>query len=453
MENNKIRTKLIATLGPATSSYETIKDMIDNGANAFRINFSHGSHDEAKQLIELARRAESDSGSLVPLIADLQGPTVRLDEFKQFDAVRGKKYEISENGEIPLSSDVFYKLVEVGDIVIIDGGRLWAKVESKNGNSVIVSFIVDGTLSSKKTVAIQGKEYPLNSPTDKDLADLKFAMEMGMDGVAMSFVKTSDDIKKLRSKILELGGSMFIIAKIETISAVNNITEIINAADYVLIARGDLGSHFPIVKIPELEREIIRQSLSYGKPTIVATQLLESMINNPIPTRAEITDVFMAVSIGADALMVSGETAVGRYPVEVIKWLRDIAREGEAYYKGKPRVEGLDIYDKFAEGVANLGELIDGKLVAVTSTGKTPQRLARFRPKSDIIAVCQDRPTAKKIMLTWGVKPVVIEDEKNEQAIIERLKGMSLIKPGDKVVMTRSLKQGVTDAIRIIEVN
>ncbi len=453
MENNRIRTKLLATLGPATSSYETIRAMIDNGADAFRINFSHGSHEEAKQLIELTRKAESDAGTLVPLIADLQGPTVRLDDFNQFDVVKGKKYEISEGGEIPLSSEVFFKLIEVGDTVIIDGGRLWAKVDGKNGNSVIVSFIVDGTLSSKKTVAIQGKEYPLNSPTDKDLADLKFAREMGMDGVAMSFVKTSDDIEKLRSEILELGSNMFIIAKIETISAVNNINEIINATDYVLVARGDLGSHFPMVKIPELERNIIRQSMNYGKPAIVATQLLDSMINNPIPTRAEITDVFMAVSMGADALMVSGETAVGRYPVEVIKWLRDIAREGEAYYRARPRVEGLDAYDKFAEGVANLGELINGKLVAVTSTGKTPQRLARFRPKCEIIAVCQDKQTAKKIMLTWGVKPVMIESEKNEQAIIEKLKGMSLLTPGDKIVMTRSLKQGVTDAIRIIEVN
>ncbi|MEM0145604.1 MAG: pyruvate kinase [Conexivisphaerales archaeon] len=452
MENDKIRTKLLATLGPATSSYEIIRFMMQEGADAFRINFSHGSHNEAEQLISLTRRAEVDVGVSVPIIADLQGPTVRLDDLKQFDVVKGKKYEISEGGEIPLKSDTFYRLVEVGDTVIIDGGKLWAKVESKNGNSVFISFIVEGTLGSKKTVAIQGKEYPLSSPTEKDINDLEFAAEAGMDGIAMSFVKTPEDIEKLRAKIAALGSNMFIVAKIETISAVNNITGIIGATDYVLVARGDLGSHFPMVKIPELERNIIRQSLNYGKPAIVATQLLDSMISNPIPTRAEITDVFMAVSMGADALMVSGETAVGRYPIEVIKWLRDIAKEGEAYSRARPKVEGLDVYDKFAEGVANLGELIGGKLVAMTSTGKTPQRLARFRPKCDIIAVCNDLHVAKKIKLTWGVKPVIMQQEKSEQAIIDKLKSISLIAPGNKIVMTRSLKQGVTDAIRIIEV-
>ncbi|MGC8558064.1 MAG: pyruvate kinase [Nitrososphaeria archaeon] len=452
MEINKIRTKLLATLGPATSSYDTIKSMIEEGADAFRINFSHGSHEEAGELINLTRRAESDKGVSVPIIADLQGPTVRLEDFKQFDVVKGRKYEISENGEIPLKSDAFYQLVEAGDTVIIDGGRLWAKVESKKGSSVIVSFIIEGTLGSKKTVAIQGKEYPLNSPTEKDLNDLEFASKAGMDGVAMSFVKTSNDIEKLRSAVRDLERDMFIVAKIETISAVNNITSIISATDYVLVARGDLGSHFPMVKIPELQRNIIRHSLNYGKPAIVATQLLDSMINNPLPTRAEITDVFMAVSMGADALMVSGETAVGKYPVEVISWLRDIAREAETYSRVKPKVEGLDVYDKFAEGVANLGELIGGKLVAMTSTGKTPQRLARFRPKCDIIAICQDAGIVKKLKLTWGVKPVLMEQEKNETATIEKLKSISLIVSGEKVVMTRSLKQGVTDAIRIIEV-
>ncbi|MGC8661353.1 MAG: pyruvate kinase [Nitrososphaeria archaeon] len=452
MENGKIRTKILATLGPATSSYEIIRFMIHEGADAFRINFSHGSHEEARQLIGLTRRAEADEGASVPIIADLQGPTVRLDDFKQFDVVKGKKYEVSEGGEIPLNSDVFYKLVAVGDTVIIDGGRLWAKVEEKSSNSILISFIVEGTLGSKKTVAIQGKEYPLNSPTEKDMDDLKFAAESGMDGVAMSFVKTPADIEKLRSAMAELGSNMFVVAKIETISAVNNINGIIGATDYVLVARGDLGSHFPMVKIPELERNIIRQSMNYGKPAIVATQLLDSMINNPIPTRAEITDVFMAVSMGADALMVSGETAVGRYPIEVIKWLRDIAKEGEAYSRARPKVEGLDVYDKFAEGVANLGELVGGRLVAMTSTGKTPQRLARFRPKCDIIAICQDQHIAKKIQLTWGVKPVIMQQEKNEQDIMEKLKSLSLIATGDKIVMTRSLKQGVTDAIRIIEV-
>jgi pyruvate kinase len=452
MEINKIRTKLLATLGPATSSYDIIRSMIEEGADAFRINFSHGSHEEAGELINLTRRAESDKGILVPIIADLQGPTVRLEDFKQFDVVKGRKYEISENGEIPLKSDAFYRLVEAGDTVIIDGGRLWARVESKKGSSVIVSFIIEGTLSSKKTVAIQGKEYPLNSPTEKDLNDLEFASKAGMDGVAMSFVKTSNDIEKLRSAVRDLGRDMFIVAKIETISAVNNITSIISATDYVLVARGDLGSHFPMVKIPELQRNIIKHSLNYGKPAIVATQLLDSMINNPLPTRAEITDVFMAVSMGADALMVSGETAVGKYPVEVISWLRDIAREAETYSRVRPNVEGLDVYDKFAEGVANLGELIGGKLVAMTNTGKTPQRLARFRPKCDIIAVCQDPIIVKKLKLTWGVKPVLMEQEKNETATIEKLKSIKLILSGEKVVMTRSLKQGVTDAIRIIEV-
>ncbi|MGC8568507.1 MAG: pyruvate kinase [Nitrososphaeria archaeon] len=446
------KTKIIATLGPSTQTTEVIAEMLRMGADAFRINFSHSSHDETKKLVQRVREAEKMAGKKVPIIADLQGPTVRLGDFPQMYVSRDREYTISRSGEIVVDEDAFYDLVAEGDTIIIDGGRLWAKVLEKKDSELKVKFLTEGPISSRKTIAIHGKEYPFTAPTEKDVDDLRFAASIGIEGVAMSFVKTRSDILNLKGYLQQFGARMFIISKIETISAVNNLRDILEETDYVLVARGDLGTHYPLVKIPEIQRHIIEMAMNYGKPSIVATQLLESMIENQMPTRAEITDVFMAVSMGADSLMVSGETAVGKYPVEVVRWLNDIAAEAERYQKFRVRGTSLDEYDKFAEGVAYLSELIEGKLVAITTSGKTPQRLARFRPRSEIIGVCRDEFVFKKLRLVWGVVPFLTPEISNDQAVIQALREAGLLRSGEKAVITRSLKQGVTDAIKIVEV-
>lgn len=445
------RTKIIATLGPSTMSRETVRSMIKAGVNAFRVNFSHGSYEEVAQLLEAFRGAAQELNTYLPLIADLQGPTVRLGDFEPFNVNVERTYEVSPTGEIPVSEPEFYKMLEAGDVIAIDGGRLWARVVERSGQRALVKFLNEGTLGPRKTVAIQGKEYPFSIPTEKDVRDMEFALKNGFDGLALSFVKGRDDVKRIRG-LAEGMGKPFIVAKIETISAVNNIKEIADEADYVLVARGDLGSHYPMVKIPELERTIIEEALNAGKPSIVATQLLESMINSPIPTRAEVMDVFMAVSMGADALMVSGETAVGKYPVEVVKWLGEIAEEAEHYIRARPRAKGLDVYDRFSQSVVELSETIGATIVAVTTTGKTPQRLAKFRPSSRIIAVCSEKWVCKKLYLTWGVEVAELPHTGYDQEVIEGLKNLGLLSRDERIVMTRSLKQGVTDAIKIYEI-
>ncbi len=445
------RTKLMATLGPATMSESVISNMVKIGVDAFRVNFSHGDYAEVNELLKSFRNATKDLRAAPPLIADLQGPTVRLGDFAQFDVDLKKTYEISTNGEIPVLEPVFYEMIEEGDTIAIDGGRLWGRVVAKSGQKALVQFLNEGVVGPRKTIAIQGKEYPFTIPTEKDLKDMEFALKNGFDGLALSFVKEGKDIERVKDIAYELG-KPFIISKIETISAVNNIREIADKTDYVLVARGDLGSHYPLVKIPELERTIIEESLNMGKPSIVATQLLDSMTTNPIPTRAEVTDVFMAVSMGADALMVSGETAVGRYPVEVVKWLRDIAEEAEGYIRVRPRARGLDVYDKFSQSIVELSETIGATIVAITTTGKTPQRLAKFRPSSRIVAVCSESWVCKKLCLTWGVEVAQLEHTGYDQVVIDGLKELNMISSNERIVMTRSLKQGVTDAIRIYEV-
>ncbi len=453
MENVLSRkTKIIATIGPATMNKKIIADMLKEGVNAFRINFSHSNPEQASQIVELIREAEKETEKFVPIIGDLQGPTVRLGDFQPIQIKRDLEYTISKNEGIIIEEDEFYELVSEGDTVIFDGGRFWAKVKEKKGSTVKVVFMTEGELGPRKTVAIQGKEYSFNAPTEKDAKDIEFAVKAGIEGIAISFIKKADDVLKVKDLARSSGDEVFTIAKIETISGVNNVDSILEAADFILVARGDLGSHFPLEKIPEIQRYLIQKALDHGKPSIVATQLLESMINNPIPTRAEVTDVYMAVSMGADSLMVSGETAVGKYPLEVVRWLNVITSEAEKNLKFRARGKSLDVYDKFAEGVAMMSELIDSKIVAVTTTGKTPQRLARFRPSKEIIGVCEDPFVFKKLQLVYGVIPFLTKSIKNEQVAIEDLKKSGLIKQGEKIIVTRSLKQGVTDAIKILEV-
>ena len=453
MENVLSRkAKIIATIGPATMNQNVIADMLKEGVNAFRINFSHSSHEQASQIVDLIRSAEKIANSRVPVIADLQGPTVRLGDFNDIEVNRENDYVISENEGIIVNEDDFFNLVEVGDTIIIDGGRFWAKVKEKDGRKLKVRFMTEGVIGSRKTIAIQGKEYPLKAPTEKDISDLQFAVKAGIEGVAISFIKNKEDVLKVKEIAESSGGSVFTISKIETISGVNNIKDIVQVSDYILVARGDLGSHFPLVKIPEIQRHLIEVALDHGKPSIVATQLLDSMTVNPIPTRAEVTDVYTAVTMGADSLMVSGETAVGKHPVDVIRWLNDIAFEAERNQNLRVKGKSLDIYDKFAEGVVMMSELIDAKLVAITTTGKTPMRLARFRPKSEILAACESEFVFKKLQLTYGVMPVLLNSIKNDQQVVQELKALKFLKAGEKIIVTRSLKQGVTDAIKILEV-
>ena len=449
------KIKIMATLGPASGNLSIITDMVKAGADIIRLNFSHGSHEDMQRMIKIVRDVEVELDKPLPVVADLQGPTVRLGDFETVNVKTGSEVNFSLQGNgIPIPSGDSFKLAEKGDSLAFEGGMLWGVVIAKGTDTVTVRMEMDGELSSRKTVAIQGKEYDLPPLTEKDLDDLEFSVGQGIDGIALSFVKKGQDIRDLRGRLEALGSDAFIIAKVETISAVRNLEEIAEEADSIMIARGDLGSHFPQEKIPEIERTAINTALRVGKPSIVATQLLDSMIKNPMPTRAEIMDVFMAVSMGADGLLVTGETAVGKYPIRTVDWLNRISREAEGYSEFKPTFKATQTYDRFAEGVVKLADMIDGKLIAYTHTGKTPQRLGRFRPSGGLVGAATNIRICRRIALVWGVTPIFVPDlrEENIEELIRISKRRGLLRKGNVAIVTRSLREGVTDAIRLFEI-
>ena len=451
------KSKILATLGPSSSSRDVIFQLIREGVDGIRLNFSHGDLKEKKELIRVVRDIEQEIGSPIPIIGDLQGPTVRLGEFKPLQLKRGTRFRVGLNEGVPVKSEEFFKLIERGDFVLFEGGRIVCKVIEINGESAILEALVEGELRPKKTVAIHGKEYDLPPLTLKDEKDLEFCIKMNVEAIALSFVKKGDDIVSLKERIEELGGNSWVIAKIETRSAVNRINEIVREADGILVARGDLGAYFNLEEIPSIQKLLIERAAEYGKPSIVATQLLDSMIENPMPTRAEVMDVYTAIRMGADALLLTGETAIGKYPIDAIRWLERIIRKAEESGAIARRHEPIDLFDRFAKGVVLMADSIDGKVVAYTKSGITARRISSFRPKNGLLAAAPSLEVARRISLLWGVYsaylPYLADKEDPSRDIIDEFKRTGLLKVGDIVVMTRGIKAGATDAVRILEVS
>ena len=448
-----MKTKIIATIGPASGNYETITRMVEEGVAGFRINFAHGNPDVWLEYVDMVRKAEEKLGKPLTIIGDLRGPSIRLGELDQplilkkgeIAIITPKNTGSAKEREIPLPSMKVFRELEVGDIIVMDDGRVKLKVMDVRSNELEVMALTDAVIKSRKAVIVMNKDFELPSLTSKDVADINFALKHDFDYIALSYVRTSKDLQILRDMLESKGYlDVGIIAKIETRASIENLDEIIEATDVVLVARGDLGMNFGLEEIPHLQKLIVRKSLEHGKPVIVATQLLESMIENPVPTRAEIVDITMAVCEGVDALMLTGETAIGNYPVDAVKWLRKTIEVAESRVEIQRIRKPKDVKMRFAKGIAELAEDLQAKLIIYSKKGKTAKTISILRPTIDFYTGTPSIRTLRKINILWGIKSCLVKAETYEEGLEEtykKLKELNEIRIGDLVILTYGLRE------------
>lgn len=414
------KTKIIATVGPATSSKETLKTIINEGVNVIRINFSHGKHEDHLEVINRVREINKEEQSHVAILGDLQGPKIRIGKIK------GGSVEVKEGSEITFSNveeegsaervymsyERFPKDVKVGETILIDDGKLKVKISHSDKKSTVVGeFLNSGTLSSNKGVNLPQTKISLPSLTEKDKSDLDFALEHNVEWIGLSFVRSARDIIELKHLIQEKGKSSMVVGKIEKPEAIKDIDAIIDHTDAIMVARGDLGVEIPMEQVPLLQKEIVGKCLKNAKPVIIATQMMESMITNISPTRAEVTDVANAVLDGADAVMLSAETSVGKYPVEVIKAMSKIVRQIESndiiyHHEFPPELnEDRFISDSICYNACRLSQRTDARaIVTMTHSGYTASKISSFRPEAAIFVFTGNHDLLNKLSLVWGVQ-------------------------------------------------
>src|SRR3954471_24410737 len=460
IEHTFHRTKIVATVGPACDTYDKLLDLVKCGVNVFRLNFSHGSHEDKKQIIEYIREINVKEPYNIAILGDLQGPKLRVGEMENggIDVVPGdiltftNEKLIGTKERIYVSYPNFHKDVKVGNKILIDDGKLEVDVKKilKN-NDVQVEVTMGGRLSSKKGINLPDTKISLPALTDKDLVDLEFIIDQQLDWVALSFVRSVKDIIILRNKLNERKSKTKIISKIEKPEALNNLRDIIVESDAVMVARGDLGVELPVEQIPLIQRNIIRKCLHRAKPVIVATQMMESMIDRSKPNRSEITDVANAVLEGADAVMLSAETATGQHPRLVVETMRKIVMEVERTEYRYNLEEALTpqphspsfISDAICYNACKLAE--DTKadaLVGMTQSGYTAFMLSSYRPESPLYIFSKEKSLINQLSLSWGVRAFHYAEEESLDEImgdqIQILKERGFIKPGDLVVNTGS---------------
>ncbi|MFN4284333.1 MAG: pyruvate kinase [Lacibacter sp.] len=455
------RTKIVATVGPACDTYEKLLDLVKAGVNVFRLNFSHGTHEDKAKIIEHIRRINKEEPYNIAILGDLQGPKLRVGEMEGggIDVAEGdiltftNEKVVGNKDRIYVSYPNLHKDVKPGNIILIDDGKLEVRVVgiTKN-NDVQVQVTLGGRLSSKKGINLPDTKISLPALTEKDLQDLDFIVEQQLDWVALSFVRNVKDIIILRNKLEEKKSKIKIIAKIEKPEALTNIRDIILESDGIMIARGDLGVELPVEQVPLIQKELIRKCIHRAKPVIVATQMMESMIDRVKPNRSEITDVANAVLEGADAVMLSGETATGEHPALVVETMCKIIEEVEAssYYRYdreedlKPQPHSPSfLSDAICYNACEIAKDVSAHaLIGMTQSGYTAFMLSSFRPKSPLFIFTKEPTLVNQLSLSWGVRAFYYAEEESVDEIIkdqiEILKDRGFIEPGDIVVNTGS---------------
>jgi len=457
------KTKIIATIGPASENKDVIKKMVKSGLNIARLNFSHRTKKDAKTTYQNLRKVVPHIG----IMMDTQGPEVRLGRIKEgTDLLRGSEVELvsddvlGDEKKLPVDYPGLFGYLKKDDTILMSDGSLELRVE-KVGSSVKCRVIYGGKISSKKSVNIPGKDIGLFAPTKKDLENIKFGASMGFDFVAASFVKSANDIKKIRTVLKNEKSSMQIIAKIEHVKAVENLDEILEASDAVMIARGDLGVEVPASDVPLLQKTIIRKCLEQEKPVIVATQMLMSMTEHPRATRAEVSDVANAVEDGADAVMLSEETAVGKYPVKSVQFMAETIQKMETYLLGR-LPEALkssknEIADIIAKNVWQAAKDSSAKfIIAHTSSGYTARKIAKFRPDIDILAFTDKEIVERQMNLIWGVRPFLARFYKHVDDMLcgsaEFLYKKGLVNEKDIVILSAGEPVSVSGSTNMMEI-
>jgi pyruvate kinase len=463
------RTKIVCTIGPASSDPETIEQLAWSGMDAARLNFSHGEQETHRATVAAVRRAQALIGRPLAVIADLQGPKIRIGRIGEPRSVNpGDTLVLTPpGGGAPGDLDVTFAgiadTVAPGREVLINDGMVRARVASVEGTRVITRVEVGGLISSGKGVNLPGTYLPIPSLTEKDESDLEFALGIGADYIALSFVRTASDVENLRARIDAARSNARIVAKIEKAEAIENLDEIVAASDAVMVARGDLGVEIGAADVPLVQKLIIRTGRDAGRAVITATQMLESMIHQPEPTRAEASDVANAVLDGTSALMLSGETAVGAYPLEAVATMNRIARAVEpsfAYHDPGRRREG-DVGMILAHAVCDVAEDLDAEVIACpTQSGSTARNVSKFRPHRPIVAASPDPVVLQQLALEWAVVPIVIEGATSTEDLwrrtVDAIRASGLAGPGQRVVLsggTRLNRPGTTDhiVVRTIE--
>lgn len=466
-------TKIIATLGPASGSKKKIVELVKAGVNVFRLNLSHGDHEVVRKWIRWIREADAELKTFIGVLLDLQGPKIRVGEFKK------GSIELRNGGElvfttekvmgdetlVPIQYASFHKDVKAGDQVFLDDGNLCVKVKKISGKRVTVVVKAGGTLFDHKGVNLPDSSLTASPLTPKDRKDLQFGLREGVDFVALSFVGSAGDIDQLRRLIRSSGGDAEIIAKIERKRAVENLDEIVEAADGVMVARGDLGVEIPFADVPVVQQKILKECAQKCKPVIVATQMLESMITNPRPTRAEVSDVANSVMYFADAVMLSGETAVGRRPAAAVKVMSETALKTEKYqgkshqipdwslsFVKEPPIERGVIYS-----ANHLVKMLRAQAIIVfTLSGGTARMMAAPHPMAPIFAFTSSLARARRLTLLRGTVPFLMDKNKDfledTKALFRTLKNRRLVKKNDRVVITAGIPISVPNWTNIVRV-
>jgi pyruvate kinase len=464
------RTKIVATIGPATSSAQVLRDLIEAGATTLRLNFSHGTHDDHQRSIRLIRQVSFELNQPVGILQDLQGPKIRLGKFENgpITLEKGDPFILTSHlmpGNQAKSCVTYEPLadeVPEGAVILLDDGKVEMRVEKvdKAAKELHCEVVVGGVLSNNKGVNFPGVYLSIKALTDKDKEDLMFGLDQGVDWVALSFVRNPQDILEIKELIASAGKNVPVIAKIEKHEAIEQMEAILSLCDGVMVARGDLGVELPAEDVPILQKRLIATSNRLGIPVITATQMLDSMLSNPRPTRAEISDVANAILDGTDAVMLSNETAVGKFPIMAVETMARIAcrMEQDPIYKRKTEdLGGRSIPNAISSAVGQIAEQLGAAaIMTLTKSGATARNVSKFRPTKPILAITPHVDVARQLQLVWGVKPLLVlnltSTGQTFQAALNMAQEKNLLNQGDLVVMTAGTLQGVSGSTDLIKV-
>jgi len=462
------RTKIVATLGPAADSRERLRALLDAGVDAVRFNLSHGTHADHSERAWLVREIAAELGRPIALIADLQGPKLRIGELeapvvlRSGDEITVCAEDAATTGDLPVAPAVIGDVLEPGHDILIDDGLIRLRVDAVEKGRAKCHVLVGGHVTSHKGVNLPGVPLPIPSLTRKDMDDLDWALETGVDFVALSFVRSAADVRDLRALLEQAGSHAHVIAKIEKAEAVDVLDDVLAATDVVMVARGDLGVEIGPAVVPLVQKRIIQRALELGKTVITATQMLESMVHSPEPTRAEASDVANAILDGTSAVMLSGETAVGEYPVDAVAYMDRIARAVEPSLGYRHEIpdaaDDPTIGQAMSNAACDLAEALQAAAILVpTFSGRTASAVARLRPRRPIVALTHVDWAMRQLALEWGVTPVLISETGNVEDLwrlaVDAAREAGIVDSGDRVVITAGTAVNIPGSTNVIKVD
>jgi pyruvate kinase len=462
------RIKILATLGPASSDSAMVRRLFEAGADVFRINMSHTSHDKMRELVATIRNVEGSYGRPIGILVDLQGPKLRIGSFADgpVQLNNGDTFVLDSDKtpgnktRVHLPHPEILAALRPGHTLLLDDGKVRLIAEEASSERAVTRVVVGGKMSDRKGVSLPDTDLPVSAMTQKDRSDLDAALEAGVDWIALSFVQRADDVAEAKKMIR---GRASVMAKIEKPQAIDRLPEILEMADALMVARGDLGVELPLEQVPSLQKQMTRMARRAGKPVVIATQMLESMIQSPVPTRAEVSDVATAVYEGADAIMLSAESAAGKYPVEAISTMNRIAEEVERdpIYRGVLNAQRAEpeptVGDAIADAARQIAETLDlSAIICWTSSGSTALRMARERPKLPVVAITPNLATGRKLAVAWGVHCVVAEDAHDQDDMVDRAGSIAFrdgfAKAGQRIIIVAGVPLGTPGATNMVRI-